>query len=110
MVDKKNVDFFLFFFNLFGTNREESESVLQLKGLTPSGLLPVGALSGGKDSLDTALTGLGAAGAFIGFEDAKKLDKVNEKMPPRKDSQQPQTSNGGSSQSTSSSTAAASHI
>ena len=32
--------------------REESESVLQLKGLTPNGLLPIGALSGGKDSLE----------------------------------------------------------
>ena len=32
---------------------EESESVLQLKGLTPNGLLPIGALSGGKDSLNT---------------------------------------------------------
>ena len=34
------------------TDREESESVLQLKGLTPNGLLPIGALSGGKDSLE----------------------------------------------------------
>lgn len=31
--------------------REESETVLQLKGLTPNGMLPVGALSGGKETM-----------------------------------------------------------
>ena len=32
-------------------HREESETVLQLKGLTPNGMLPVGALSGGKETM-----------------------------------------------------------
>jgi len=39
-------------------DREESESVLQLKGLTPNGLLPIGALSGGKDSLENGTSTL----------------------------------------------------
>ena len=33
--------------------RENSETVVQLKGLTPSGSLPFGTLAGGSDSLQS---------------------------------------------------------
>lgn len=35
--------------------REESESVLQLKGLTPTGQLPIGTLQGGKTSIKNGM-------------------------------------------------------
>ncbi|ESO05886.1 hypothetical protein HELRODRAFT_186366 [Helobdella robusta] len=68
---------------VFQVLREESECVLQLKGLTPNGLLPVGALSEGKDSLQTFLTGFSPTHKISGFSEAKQLDKMNERMPPR---------------------------
>lgn len=80
--------------------------MLKLKGLTPTGALPVGALSGGRDSLkegktdhrihpllclfyissnsSTALQGLTAASQIHSFAEAKGLDAVNERMPPRR--------------------------
>lgn len=76
---------------VFTVLREESESVLELKGLTPSGTLPVGILSGGRDSLNSALSDLSMEGGhknkIHGFADAKSLDRVNERMPPRKTDQ-----------------------
>ncbi|XP_043657203.1 serine/threonine-protein phosphatase 2B catalytic subunit 1 isoform X1 [Drosophila teissieri] len=69
---------------VFSILREESESVLQLKGLTPTGALPVGALSGGRDSLKEALEGLTASSHIHSFAEAKGLDAVNERMPPRR--------------------------
>ncbi|XP_058979712.1 serine/threonine-protein phosphatase 2B catalytic subunit 1 isoform X2 [Musca domestica] len=69
---------------VFSVLREESESVLALKGLTPTGALPVGALSGGRDSLRSALQGLGATPEIHSFAEAKGLDAVNERMPPRR--------------------------
>jgi serine/threonine-protein phosphatase 2B catalytic subunit len=74
---------------VFTTLREESESVLTLKGLTPTGTLPLGALSGGKSTLESAKVVLGSDTLMdkkkISFEEAKSLDKVNERLPPRKD-------------------------
>lgn len=57
----------------FNTLREESETVLQLKGLTPGGRLPPGALTQGLHNVTNVSS----------FSDAKKLDMVNERMPER---------------------------
>ncbi|XP_065827949.1 serine/threonine-protein phosphatase 2B catalytic subunit 3-like isoform X2 [Oscarella lobularis] len=71
---------------VFTVLRENSETVVKLKGLTPSGSLPVGTLAGGAEGLQSALQTVKPSHKIRGFEEAKELDKVNERMPPRRDS------------------------
>uniref|UniRef100_A0A183T0M4 Doublecortin domain-containing protein n=1 Tax=Schistocephalus solidus TaxID=70667 RepID=A0A183T0M4_SCHSO len=70
---------------VFTLLREESESILELKGLTPNGMLPFGALSGGKETLLNAKCGIEPNHKISSFEEAKEIDRMNERMPPRHD-------------------------
>lgn len=69
----------------FHTLREESETVLQLKGLTPNGMLPTGILDGSSSGVPLR-EAQNPMALIKTFEDAKSLDRVNEKMPARKNS------------------------
>ncbi|KAI6228874.1 Serine/threonine-protein phosphatase [Aphelenchoides fujianensis] len=78
----------------FSVLREESESVLQLKGLTPTGTLPLGTLQEGRRGIQDAfsqLQGFEPGHKIETFEEAKMLDLINERMPPAKGSTQGST-------------------
>ncbi|CEF60233.1 Calcineurin-like phosphoesterase domain, apaH type and Serine/threonine-specific protein phosphatase/bis(5-nucleosyl)-tetraphosphatase domain-containing protein [Strongyloides ratti] len=60
----------------------ENETVVQLKGLNPCGKLPRGALSGGRQTLEESLHGVQPGHRIQSFDEAKRLDKINERMPP----------------------------
>ena len=58
---------------MFKLLRQESEAIHELKLLSGKNQLPAGMLSSGTEGLKTAITG---------FEEAKKRDSMNERMPP----------------------------
>ncbi|EPT05752.1 hypothetical protein FOMPIDRAFT_73079 [Fomitopsis schrenkii] len=58
---------------VFALLREESEKVSELKSISGSGKLPYGTLASGADGIKDAITG---------FEDARKSDIENERLPP----------------------------
>lgn len=58
---------------VFSVLREESESIMELKNLLGTNSLPVGSLALGAEGIKNAIST---------FEDAKKADEENERMPP----------------------------
>ncbi|KAI0731771.1 serine/threonine protein phosphatase 2B [Fomitopsis betulina] len=58
---------------VFALLREESEKVSELKSISGSAKLPYGTLASGADGIKDAITG---------FEDARKSDIENERLPP----------------------------
>ncbi|GAA5796643.1 serine/threonine-protein phosphatase 2B catalytic subunit A1 [Helicostylum pulchrum] len=61
---------------VFSVLRENSERVTELKSLSPTGKLPLGTLALGVEGLKSAITT---------FEDAKRSDVENERLPPTRE-------------------------
>lgn len=58
---------------VFALLREEAERVSELKSVSPSGKLPYGSLASGAEGIKEAITN---------FDDARKVDIENERLPP----------------------------
>ncbi|KAL7309465.1 3',5'-cyclic-nucleotide phosphodiesterase (PDEase) (3':5'-CNP) [Mucor circinelloides] len=58
---------------VYSVLRENSERITELKSLTPSGKLPLGTLALGAEGIKSAITS---------FEEAKRADLENERLPP----------------------------
>ncbi|KAL0088348.1 calcineurin catalytic A subunit [Phycomyces blakesleeanus] len=61
---------------VFSVLRENSERVMELKSLAPGGKLPLGTLALGAEGIKSAITT---------FEDAKRSDLENERLPPTRE-------------------------
>lgn len=60
---------------MFKTLKDESEMLVMIKGMAPDGKIPRGLLLEGRPAIRDM---------FKEFSNAKKLDKVNEKLPFKK--------------------------
>ncbi|KAI8142448.1 serine/threonine-protein phosphatase 2B catalytic subunit A1 [Fennellomyces sp. T-0311] len=61
---------------VFSVLRENSEQVMELKSVSPTGKVPIGTLALGAEGIKTAITS---------FEDAKQSDMENERLPPTRE-------------------------
>jgi serine/threonine-protein phosphatase 2B catalytic subunit len=61
---------------VFSVLREESESVMELKNVTGTGKLPYGTLALGAEGIKKAITS---------FEEARRSDIENERLPPTRE-------------------------
>ncbi|KAI8891227.1 serine/threonine protein phosphatase 2B catalytic subunit [Backusella circina FSU 941] len=61
---------------VYAVLRENSERVMELKSLSPSGRLPLGTLALGVEGIKSAITS---------FEEAKRSDLENERLPPTRE-------------------------
>ncbi|CAM0136214.1 unnamed protein product [Umbelopsis sp. WA50703] len=72
---------------VFSVLREESERVMELKSISPSGKLPVGTLALGAEGIKHA-TVYFTTSAITTFEEARRSDIENERLPPTREAKE----------------------